>query len=58
MRTPLHSGVAVDDFGGIALLDRVGEVTEITEAVLYLAEAAFVTGHILPVDGGFVAGRA
>lgn len=58
VRTPLHSGVAVDDFGGIALLDRVGEVTEITEAVLYLAEAAFVTGHILPVDGGFVAGRA
>lgn len=58
VRTPLHSGVAVDDFGGVALLDRVGEVTEITEAVLYLAEAAFVTGHILPVDGGFVAGRA
>ena len=58
VRTPLHSGVAVDDFGGVALLDRVGEVTEITEAVLYLAEAAFVTGHILPVDGGFVTGRA
>ena len=58
VRTPLHSGVAVDDFGGVALLDRVGEVAEITQAVLYLAEAAFVTGHILPVDGGFVAGRA
>ena len=57
VRTPLQ-GVGVDAFGGIALLDRVGEVEEITEAVLYLTEAAFVTGHILPVDGGFITGRA
>ena len=58
VRTPLHADVEVDAFGGIALLGRVGEVEEITEAVLYLAEAAFVTGHILPVDGGFITGRA
>lgn len=57
IRTPLHSGVQVDDFGGLALMNRVGEVYEIAEAVLYLARAAFVTGHVLPVDGGFVAGR-
>ena len=57
VRTPLQ-GVAVDAFGGIALLGRVGEVEEITEAVLYLTEAAFVTGHILPVDGGFITGRS
>ena len=57
VRTPLQ-GVEVDAFGGIALLGRVGEVEEITEAVLYLTEAAFVTGHILPVDGGFITGRA
>jgi NAD(P)-dependent dehydrogenase (short-subunit alcohol dehydrogenase family) len=58
VRTPLHGHVDVDDFGGIALLNRVGEVTEISEAVRYLAGAAFVTGHILPVDGGFITGRA
>jgi NAD(P)-dependent dehydrogenase (short-subunit alcohol dehydrogenase family) len=58
VRTPLHAGVNVDAFGGIALLNRVGEVGEITEAVRYLAGAAFVTGHILPVDGGFITGRA
>ena len=57
VRTPLHAGVNVDDFRGIALLNRVGEVGEITEAVRYLAGANFVTGHILPVDGGFVTGR-
>jgi NAD(P)-dependent dehydrogenase (short-subunit alcohol dehydrogenase family) len=58
VRTPLHSHVDVDAFGGVALLKRVGEVEEITEAVLYLTGAAFVTGHILPVDGGFITGRA
>lgn len=58
IRTPLHGGVDIDAFGGIALVNRVGEVEEITAAVLYLADAAFTTGHILRVDGGFVTGRA
>lgn len=58
VRTPLHANVDVDAFGGIALLNRVGEGQEIAEAVRYLVGAEFVTGHILPVDGGFVSGRA
>ena len=58
VRTPLHARVDVDAFGGVALLGRVGEVDEITDAVLYLDGARFVTGHILRVDGGFVTGRA
>lgn len=58
VRTPLHAQVNVDAFGGIALLNRVGEGREIAEAVRYLVGAEFVTGHILPVDGGFVSGRA
>jgi len=57
VRTPLQ-GDDVDAYGGLALLNRVGESEEISEAVLYLIEAAFVTGHILPVDGGFITGRA
>lgn len=58
VRTPLHDGVEVDDFGGVALMQRVGEVEEVANAVLYLADAEFTTGHILNVDGGFVTGRA
>ncbi len=57
VRSPLHAQVDVDAFGGIALVNRVGEVEEITSAVLYLDEAGFTTGHILNVDGGFVTGR-
>ncbi|MGW7100759.1 SDR family NAD(P)-dependent oxidoreductase [Streptomyces sp. NPDC054883] len=58
VRTPLHAGSDVDSFGALALLDRVGEVSEVSEAVLYLAGATFVTGHALRVDGGHVTGRA
>jgi pteridine reductase len=40
-------------------LGRVGEPADVTRAVRYLAEASFVTGAVLPVDGGrHVSGRA
>ncbi|MBW5482428.1 SDR family NAD(P)-dependent oxidoreductase [Streptomyces bambusae] len=58
IRTPLHGGYDVDSFGGVHLLNRVGEVSEIADAVRYLADADFVTGHALRVDGGHVIGRA
>jgi NAD(P)-dependent dehydrogenase (short-subunit alcohol dehydrogenase family) len=35
----------------------MGEVDDVTEAVLYLEGASFVTGEILHVDGGQSAGR-
>ncbi len=34
------------------LLQRVGRAEDVAEAVLYLAQADYVTGVILPVDGG------
>jgi NAD(P)-dependent dehydrogenase (short-subunit alcohol dehydrogenase family) len=58
VRTPIYGDADVDAFGGVALMNRVGEVSEITDAVIYLATASFTTGAILPVDGGYVPGRA
>ena len=57
IRTPLYGDANVDAFGHVALLGRVGEVQDTTDAVLYLAEASFVTGVTLNVDGGYVVGR-
>ncbi len=57
VRTPIYGDADVDSFGGVALLNRVGEVEEITEAVVHLATAKFTTGIIMPVDGGYVGGR-
>lgn len=33
-------------------LERIGDPADVAEAVVYLAEAAFVTGQVLRVDGG------
>ena len=57
IRTPIYGDADVDAFAGLALLNRVGEVEEITDAVLHLASARFTTGQIFNVDGGYVAGR-
>ncbi len=57
IRTPLWGGADVDAARGTAALDRVGEVADTTDAILYLADAEFVTGHILRVDGGYVTAR-
>lgn len=37
-------------------LGRLGEASDVANAFLWLAsdEAAFVTGTVLPVDGGFI----
>lgn len=40
------------DFIRQAPLKRSGTPADIEDAVLYLAQAAFVTGHVLVVDGG------
>jgi pteridine reductase len=39
-----------------AVLGRTGSPEDVVQAVLYLAEARFVTGHVLPVDGGRLLG--
>jgi NAD(P)-dependent dehydrogenase (short-subunit alcohol dehydrogenase family) len=57
IKTPMH---AARDHAALAKLhpmQRLGEVREIVEAVLYLDGAAFVTGEVLRVDGGQHAGR-
>ena len=37
-------------------LGRVGEISDVVGGILYLERAPFVTGEILHIDGGQVAG--
>ena len=36
---------------------RLGEISDVVDAMLYLESASFVTGEILHVDGGQSAGH-
>lgn len=39
-----------------AVLQRTGSPDDVVQAVLYLVSADFVTGHVIPVDGGRLLG--
>lgn len=56
IRTPLI-GEGADALAAIHPLQRVGEVTDVADAALFLSRAGFVTGVILDVDGGYSHGR-
>jgi NAD(P)-dependent dehydrogenase (short-subunit alcohol dehydrogenase family) len=55
--TPMHAPESHGFLGELAPLNRIARVSEIADAVLYLVKADFVTGTILPVDGGYSAGK-
>ncbi|MDX3094848.1 SDR family oxidoreductase [Streptomyces sp. ME01-24h] len=57
IRTPMHPVETHDALAGLHPVGRLGEVDDVVEAVLYLERAPFVTGVVLPVDGGQTAGR-
>ena len=57
INTPMHAN---DDHAALAKfhpLARMGEVSDVVDAVLYLQNATFVTGENIRVDGGVHAGR-
>ena len=55
--TPLHRNTPQEVMESLSPLGRPSTVRDITDAVMYLTDAATVTGHILYVDGGAHFGR-
>lgn len=45
-----------DALAKVAVLQRTGSPDDVVQALMFLIEADFVTGHILPVDGGRLLG--
>jgi NAD(P)-dependent dehydrogenase (short-subunit alcohol dehydrogenase family) len=57
VRTPMHAAATHQYLASMHPLGRMGDVDDITDAVMYLEGAHFVTGEILHVDGGQAAGH-
>jgi len=57
METPMHPPETRAGLGRYHPLGRMGTVADVVQAVLYLEDASFITGEILHVDGGQVAGH-
>src|SRR5205809_1579802 len=55
--TPLHRDTPKDVMESLSPMGRPSTVNDITDAVMYLTDAATVTGDILYVDGGAHVGK-
>jgi NAD(P)-dependent dehydrogenase (short-subunit alcohol dehydrogenase family) len=60
IQTPVHPPESYDIgvlAGRLPPLGRVGQVSDIVDGILFLESAPFVTGEILHIDGGQIAGH-
>jgi len=57
IKTPMHAPETHEALGDFHPLGRMGEMSDIADAILFLDSAPFITGEILHVDGGQSAGR-
>ncbi len=55
--TPMHNPATHEFLKTLSPMKRIGTVAEIVDAALYLVDAEFTTGVVLPVDGGATTGR-
>ena len=57
IKTPMHPVATHAQLGPLHPVGRMGEISDVVEAILYLESAGFVTGEILHIDGGQSAGH-
>lgn len=57
IKTPMHSPANFEFLHNLHPVGRMGEVGDVTDAIVYLEKAGFVTGETLNVDGGQHAGH-
>lgn len=56
IKTPMHELASYEGLADLQPLGRLGEISDIVDAILYLERATLVTGETLHVDGGHAAG--
>ena len=57
IKTPMHPVETYVQLAALHPLGRMGEISDVVDAILYLESASFVTGEIVHVDGGQSAGH-
>ena len=57
IRTPAHDPATYAGLAALHPVGRLGEISDVVDAILYLERATFVTGETLHVDGGQAVGH-
>ena len=55
--TSMNAGDSYDEAAGLHPLGRVGTISDIVDGSSFLESAPFITGEILHIDGGQIAGH-
>jgi NAD(P)-dependent dehydrogenase (short-subunit alcohol dehydrogenase family) len=57
IKTPVYGPQDYEGLAELQPMGRLGEISDIVRAVMYLESAPFVTGEFMHVDGGQSAGH-
>ncbi len=57
VQTPEHPPESYDGLADLIPIGRVGQMSDIVDGILFLESSSFITGEILHIDGGQIAGR-
>jgi NAD(P)-dependent dehydrogenase (short-subunit alcohol dehydrogenase family) len=57
IKTPMYGPQDYEGLGELHPMGRIGEISDVVAAIMYLESAPFVTGEFLHVDGGQSAGH-
>jgi NAD(P)-dependent dehydrogenase (short-subunit alcohol dehydrogenase family) len=58
IQTPVHPADSYDSLGDqLPPLGRVGQVSDVVNGILFLESSPYITGEILHIDGGQIAGH-
>jgi NAD(P)-dependent dehydrogenase (short-subunit alcohol dehydrogenase family) len=55
--TPMHNAPTHEFLKTLSPMNRIGTAADVVQAALYLVDAEFTTGVVVPVDGGMATGR-
>jgi NAD(P)-dependent dehydrogenase (short-subunit alcohol dehydrogenase family) len=57
IKTPMHDPASYTSLAALHPIGRIGDISDVVDGILYLEGATFVTGEILHIDGGQIAGH-
>ena len=57
IQTPMNAQESYEALAGLHPLGRVGQVSDVVDGILFLESSSFITGEILHIDGGQIAGH-
>ena len=57
IRSSIRDPDAYDGLGAQQPMGRVGEIRDVVDGVLFLESSPFITGEIIHIDGGRIAGH-